>query len=57
MLEEPANTETLVPHVYEIIQNHGQKACNIKIQLLWEPHVITLLLCLAYRIQKLSFSF
>ena len=40
MLEEPANTETLVCHVYEIIQCHGQKDCNVNIQLLWEPYKV-----------------
>jgi hypothetical protein len=40
MLEESANAETLVPHIYEIIQIHGQKDRNINSQLLWEPHVM-----------------
>ena len=57
MLEEPASAETSVPHVYQITQSHSQIDCDINIQLLENLISRTLLLCLAYPIQKASFCF
>ena len=59
MLEKPANAETLVPHVYEIIRTESRPKKTVILIFGYCGNLMscTLLLCLAYPIQKLSFCF
>jgi hypothetical protein len=57
MLDGPANTETLVPHMYQITQCHIPKHCNINIQLLWEPRITYLFIVCSLSHPEIVFLF